>query len=171
MKKRFIAPIENDVVRLRLLREEDLPLTLAWRNLEHIRRWFFNSDLILPDQHAGWFHQYQERDDDFVFIIEEAESHFRPVGQVALYHIDWEAKKAEYGRLMIGDPAARGKGLARSATDLILQIGFQALGLDEIYLEVFSDNEPAIRVYQSSGFQMDEVHDNIVRMKIHKPQP
>ena len=171
MKKRDIAPVENGTVRLRLLREEDLSLTLAWRNQDQIRRWFFNSNLIDPDQHAGWFHQYQERDDDFVFIIEEVNAGCRPVGQVALYHIDWSLKRAEYGRLMIGDPTARGKGLAYSATDLVLQIGFQVLGLDEIFLEVFGDNAPAISVYQHSGFQMDEVHDNIVRMKIHNPQP
>jgi RimJ/RimL family protein N-acetyltransferase len=169
--KRGIFPAENGIVRLRLLREGDLPLTLAWRNQDTIRRWFFNSDPIRPDQHAGWFRQYLERDDDFVFIIEEVNTGYRPVGQVALYHIDWPAKRAEYGRLMIGDPSARGKGLARSATGLVLEIGFQILGLDEIYLEVFADNTPAIRVYQDSRFQVDEVHDNIMRMTLHRPQP
>jgi diamine N-acetyltransferase len=168
MKKREIAPVGNGTVRLRLLREEDLPLTLAWRNQDQIRRWFFNSNLIDPDQHAGWFHQYQERDDDFVFIIEEVNAGCRPVGQVALYHIDWSLKMAEYGRLMIGDPTARGKGLACSATNLVLHIGFQVLGLDEVYLEVFADNDQALKVYQRCGFQPERVHDNIVTMRIRK---
>ena len=58
-------------IRLRLLEEQDLPQTLAWRNQDHIRRWFFSSERLTPEQHAGWFARYRQRDDDFVFIIEE----------------------------------------------------------------------------------------------------
>ena len=49
-------------------------MTLAWRNQDHIRRWFLTSDLISPEQHRAWFEQYQDRDDDFVFVIEETET-------------------------------------------------------------------------------------------------
>ncbi len=168
MTKREILPLENGQVRLRLLNEQDLPLTLAWRNQDGIRKWFFSSSLIAPDQHQGWYEQYCQRDDDFVFIIEEVAAGYRPVGQVALYHIDWSARCAEYGRLMIGEPMARGKGLARAATDLVLQIGMDTLQLEEIYLEVFAANVPALKVYNSCGFEADKIHDNIVRMTFRK---
>jgi hypothetical protein len=81
-------------------------MTLAWRNQDHIRTWFFHSDVITPEQHRRWFDAYRGRDDDFVFVIEETEELRRPVGQVALYYIDWEPGTAEYGRLMIGDTDA-----------------------------------------------------------------
>ena len=73
MGKRHIPPLEAGRIRLRLLEEQDLPRTLAWRNQDHIRRWFFSSEPLTPEQHAGWFARYQQRDDDFVFIIEEAD--------------------------------------------------------------------------------------------------
>src|SRR6187549_2663337 len=98
MPKRTITPLENGRVRLRLLEESDLPATLAWRNQDHIRKWFFHSDVIAPDQHRAWWDRYLQKDDDFVFVIEETESLKRPVGQVALYNIDWENGTAEYGR-------------------------------------------------------------------------
>jgi hypothetical protein len=61
MSKRDLQPIDGDRVRLRLLTERDLPLTLAWRNQDHIRRWFFSSDLITPEQHQSWYWRYLER--------------------------------------------------------------------------------------------------------------
>src|SRR5262249_62334012 len=103
MPKRSVAPLVSGRVRLRLLEEADLPMTLAWRNRDENRRWFFSSDPIPPDRHRHWFEDYRDRDDDFVFIIEETESLRRPVGQVALYDIDWQAGRPRGGR-----PAAGG---------------------------------------------------------------
>lgn len=167
MTKRTIQPIQDHLVRLRLLTEADLELTLKWRNQEHIRKWFFTSDILSEEQHRRWFQQYAQRDDDFVFIIELMdEDGFQPVGQVALYHIDWGTQRAEYGRIMIGEDSARGKGVGRAATGLILQIGFKVLNLQEIYLEVFAENAPARKVYEACGFKIDTVNDNVVLMSV-----
>jgi len=165
--KQIIPPIYSDRLRLRLLEEKDLPLTLSWRNQDSIRKWFFHSDLISLEQHLAWFTKYQARDGDYVFIIElSALEHWIPVGQIALYNIDWTNRKAEYGRLMIGDPYAQGKGIAREATKLILDLGFSSLGLSEIYLEVFENNAPARKVYEDCGFLVKSIENNVVKMEI-----
>jgi RimJ/RimL family protein N-acetyltransferase len=166
MPKRSLPAFENERVRLRLLCSDDLPLTLRWRNQDHIRRWFFFSDLIAPEQHAHWFEQYQERDDDFVFIIEDIQAGGQPVGQVALYHIDWGEKRAEFGRLMIGEASAAGKGLAFAATQLVLKVAFQDLALRETYLEVYADNVRAITIYEAMGFQTIAQREDIRIMSI-----
>ena len=166
MAKRPVAPLADERVRLRLLQPDDLPLTLAWRNQDHIRQWFFYSDPLTPAQHAAWYAQYAERDDDFVFIIEEAAQAHRPVGQVALYHIDWAARRAEFGRLLIGEADAAGRGLARAATALLVQAAQGQWGLHEIYLEVYTHNAAARAIYARCGFQMAGTQDNIVRMSV-----
>jgi diamine N-acetyltransferase len=167
MSKRVINPFLKGPIRLRLLEEADLPLTLSWRNQEHIRRWFFYSDVVTPEQHLAWFKQYNPRDDDFTFVIEQVTSPgYRPVGQIALYHIDWEMLRGEYGRLMIGETDLAGKGLARAATEAILQIGFEVLGLQEIFLEVIPSNERAIRLYQTAGFQTTQMGPSSIEMNI-----
>ena len=140
-------------MRLRLLEEADLPMTRAWRNQDHIRKWFFNSDIITPEQHQAWWRRYQERDDDFVFIIEETETLKRPMGQVALYNIDWAAGRAEFGRLMIGEADAQGQGLARLATSTIVDEALTAWGIKEVYLEVLPANLPALAIYRGCGFR------------------
>src|SRR5712691_2664016 len=154
MTKRDVAPREKEGVRLRLLEDEDLKMTLAWRNQGHIRRWFFYSDVISWEMHTSWYAQYKTCDDDFVFIIEETRTPKKPVGQVALYHIDWAAKRAEYGRLLLGEPDAQGRGMARAATNLLLEQAFANWGLSEIYLEVYAANTPALAVYDACGFRV-----------------
>ena len=164
MVKRYIPPIENERVRLRLLEESDLPLTLAWRNQDHIRKWFIHSDIILPEQHRAWFAKYQERDDDFIFVIEELEILRRPVGQVSLHNISWSQQRAEFGRLMIGDPEARGKGLGKQATQLLLAMAFNQFHLNEVYLTVFEENAPAVAIYQQCGFQPNGRSNDLLKM-------
>ena len=156
MPKRKIARLLNGPVSLRPLEEADLAATLAWRNQSQIRKWFFYSDEITPAQHRRWFEQYRARDDDFVFIIEEMDRLKRPVGQVALYNIDWVRGRAEFGRLMIGDPEAAGLGLAKLATARLVEEGLGPWCLKEIFLEVMPANRAALAVYAACGFRVLE---------------
>ena len=165
MPKRHIAPLVNGRVTLRLLEAADLPMTLAWRNQDHIRQWFLHSDVITPEQHRAWWERYQDRDDDFVFVMEETETLKRPVGQVSLYNIDWAAGGAEFGRLMIGDAEANGQGLARLATSRLVDEGLTTWGLNRIHLEVLPTNLPALAVYAACGFRESGRLAGVVQMQ------
>jgi RimJ/RimL family protein N-acetyltransferase len=162
--KRPIAPIVSGRIRLRLLEEADLAVTLAWRNQDHIRRWFLTSGLIAPEQHRAWFDQYRNRDDDFVFVIEETRTLDRPVGQAALYHVDWPARRAEFGRLLIGDADARGLGLAKEATRRLVDEALNGWGLREVHLECLATNAAALAVYDACGFRRTGRTGNLTLM-------
>lgn len=156
--------IDGGRILLRPLVESDLSMTLAWRNQDHIRKWFFYSEMITYDQHRAWFESYEQRDSDYVYVIEERMTLQRPVGQVALYNIAWDEKRAEFGRLMIGDPAACGLGLAKQATNALLQFAEKNLGLQEVYLEVYAHNAVAIAVYRHCEFLMERTENGISYM-------
>ncbi len=152
MAKSISSPIIKEGIRLRLLEAFDLPMTLKWRNQDHIRKWFIHSEVISPEKHREWFETYLQRDNDYLFIIEETLRLNKPVGQISLYNIDRDRKCAEYGRLMIGEADARGRGLAKKASRLLLQYAFKVLGMERVELEVFRDNGPAIAIYRDLGF-------------------
>src|SRR2546428_12784929 len=99
MAKRQLGPLVGQRVRLRLLEYADLPVTLASRNQDHIRPWFGHADLLTWEQHQNWCTQYFQRDTDFIFVIEETHDLDKPVGQSSLYNIEWDKRRAEYGRL------------------------------------------------------------------------
>lgn len=153
-------------VRLRLLEESDLPLTLIWRNRHEIRKWFVHSALITGEQHRAWFRKYLELDNDYVFIIEHTANNFVAVGQASIYNIDWEHGQAEFGRLLIGPSNARRHGLAKESVKLLLKHAHDQLGIGEFDLEVFRDNFPALAIYESLGFAIQSQESNLVRMRL-----
>jgi RimJ/RimL family protein N-acetyltransferase len=153
MSKPVIPPLGKGRIQVRLLEENDLPMTLRWRNQDHIRKWFIHPEILSLEQHQAWFRGYLQRDNDYVFIIEETRDFKKPVGQVSLYNIDWEGRLAEFGRLMIGEAQAQGKGLAKEASRLLLVYAFKRLGLTRVVLEVFENNEPALAIYRDCGFR------------------
>lgn len=146
--------LDGERVRLRPLAEADLPLTRAWRNRDEIRRWFRTSEPIGAAQHAAWWERHRERDDDLVWIVEERREAggFRPVGMVSLYGIDPVRGEAEFGRLLLGEPDAGGKGLATEATRLVAELALGEFGLRRVHLEVAANNAAAIAVYERCGF-------------------
>jgi len=170
MPKRRIVPFENDRVLLRLLDITDLPLTLSWRNQAEIRKWFVNSDVITAAGHYEWYKRYELMDNDFVFIIVAKDLDNLPVGQISLYRIDWNLATAEYGRIMIGESLAKGKGYARQSTKLLIGYGLEGLKLKEITLEVREDNMPAIAVYRSTGFVEEKRKSGFITMCISSTQ-
>lgn len=153
MAKRRLGPILGHGIELRLLQPEDLQRTLEWRNRDENRQWFVHSDPISLESHLAWFNRYQERDDDFVFVVERLGPRRTPIGQASLYDVDWSSRTAEFGRLLIGEPDARGQGFGLEATRTLLGFGFDAMELKQIRLEVFAHNASAIKIYQRCGFQ------------------
>jgi diamine N-acetyltransferase len=162
VSKKYIPPLEKDAVRLRLLEKSDLKKTLSWRNQNC--QWFFYSDLLSMDRHMEWFNQYLARDDDYVFIIERLSRKKEPVGQISLYKIDWEKRQAEFGRLLIGEPAAKRQGIAQKATEILLDYAFTNLGIETIQLEVLPGNSPAISLYEKCGFMRTSMNANSIVM-------
>jgi len=135
---------------LRPLRNTDLPELRSWRNHPDSRRWFFSQEEITEQQQERWFEELSGRDNERFFVIEDEEG--VSVGTVSLYNIDPAKGRAEYGRMLI-DPDHRGKGLALEATLAILRYAFSKLCLETVYLEVMTDNVPAVKLYQNIGFK------------------
>ena len=65
-----MSPVNTTIaggpVRLRMLTEDDLPMTLAWRNRDEVRQWFRQSAVIDLAKHTAWFRQLQLADDALV---------------------------------------------------------------------------------------------------------
>lgn len=158
--KRNVAPFGNDVVRLRLIEERDLETTLSWRNRDEARIWFKTAGLIPLDQHRAWYQSYLKKDDDFLFIIE---ANNKLVGQASVYGIDWNSLRAEIGRFLVA-PGESGKGYINQACGQLVRFCTETLGVTYLFLEVFEDNEKAIRIYKRNGFVEEQRYAGLIRM-------
>jgi UDP-4-amino-4,6-dideoxy-N-acetyl-beta-L-altrosamine N-acetyltransferase len=141
-------------VSLRPLEEEDLPLLVAWRNTPRVWAGFFNRfPLSLAGQKA-WYADLLRDPTRRLFAICAREDG-QPAGTAGLDHIDFPCRSAELGNILIGDERRLGQGFASQAVQLLLEFSFLHLNLNRIHLEVYADNERAIRLYERRGFQRE----------------
>lgn len=141
--------LRDGPVSLRPLVFDDIEMLRRWRSRDDVRFWFGDRSQIDVGAQVRWFGRYSQTPNDAMFVIELDTS---PVGAVALYAIDHTERRAEYGRLMLGEPHARGKRVADRASSLLCGWGFSELALDLIDLWVRDDNRPAISLYRRIGF-------------------
>ncbi len=158
--KRIVAPFGDAAVRLRLIEARDLDATRAWRNRDDARIWFKSRALIDAAGHRAWFEQYLAKDDDFLFIVEHAGV---PVGQAAVYGVDWIERRAEVGRFLVA-PLEAGKGHLGQACASLVRFCALSFGLAELFLEVMEGNQRAIRMYRRCGFVEQGRRDGLIRM-------
>jgi RimJ/RimL family protein N-acetyltransferase len=151
--------IQKEGLLLRPLNKQDLDDTLNWRNRDGVRQCFFYDKLISIDEHHRWYENYLGKDTDVVLI---GESSGEKIGQLAVYDIDFNSRRAEIGRF-VASPSFAGKGMMRSLIVLLCD-ACAACGLKELYLEVLPSNERAIRLYDSIGFTIVDTTPTVIKM-------
>lgn len=142
--------LSKGIVRLKSIERADTELIVAWRNKESVRKNFLYQKDFTVQGHLKWMDEMVDTGKVAQFMIYDTRTE-KPVGSVFLRDIDHINRKAEYG-IFIGADEARGKGLGTAAAELILEYGFEVLGLHKIFLRVLSDNELAIKSYEKAGF-------------------
>ena len=74
----------------------------------------------------------------------------RFVGEAGLSSIEWPRASAEIA-VCIFDPAERAHGYGSEAVVLMLAYGFDALGLERMYIRYLAVNEAVVRAAESTG--------------------
>lgn len=102
---------------------------------------------------CNWIDFHNNCENENLFVIQDRNNN-KVIGHIGLYNIDLEVKSAEYA-ILIGNNEYLGKGVGRQVTDLILDYGFNKLGLNRIYLSFISKNLPAYNLYVKIGFKKE----------------
>jgi len=156
-------PLEGQKVRLREVRESDLPLLVALRNDLETQGW---SQTLPTDYTLNVYKkQYEEETFSFKrnrarFIIETLDT-----GEAA-GNISYYSYNPRYG-VTIGIAIAKefwSAGLAFDAMEVLLQFLFEELGVRVVRLWTTGSNEKAIALAQRSGFKVDaKLREAIIR--------
>ena len=138
-------------IRLAPLTVADGPQLYTWINDRD--QVLFNAPYkpISEPQHAEWLASITSRQDAVIFGIKTTGDD-RLVGSCQLHSINPIHRSAEL-QIRIGETDARGKGYGKSAVELLLRFAFSDLNLHRVFVHVFADNTPAIRLYESTGFR------------------
>lgn len=110
-----------------------------------------------PTEREGVAQIYRSRNDQAdrldLAVVDRASGVL--VGEVVLNDWQEENQCCNY-RILIGS-VGQNRGLGTEATRLILNYGFETLGLHRISLSVFSFNPRAQRAYEKAGFRQEGV--------------
>jgi RimJ/RimL family protein N-acetyltransferase len=140
-------------VALGPLRRDLLPLYCEWMNDFAVTRTIGRGQRPYTlDDEESWYNgasqSYHERN----FTIYERVT-WRPIGNTGLFDLDFTHRTGEFG-LLIGARDCWGRGYGTETTVLLLDYAFNALGLHNVMLRVFDDNERGLRAYLRAGFQL-----------------
>ena len=143
---------------LRSLTAEDTDDVVRWRNDLSVASQMFAPPPSSGEEHLRWFNNIAAGDDRQEFIIMRflSDAASQAVGTIGLSQINYYHKRAEYG-ILIGESAARGVGVAQEASRLMLDYAFGPLGLFRVFLQVFVENNEAIKLYERLGFSREGV--------------
>lgn len=155
--------IPGRLVELRRLRPEAFDAVYRWHrdpvvsrltrysmepmSREEVER-YFRSRLLAPESLAYGIHE----GDGGRLIGLTTFSNLDPENGSVLFHIT------------VGERDAWGRGMGTEATELMLSLAFETLGLHRVGLTVFAFNERAIRSYRKAGFAIEgRMREAIVR--------
>jgi RimJ/RimL family protein N-acetyltransferase len=106
---------------------------------------------LTDEDEDDWYDAARKDKDETVFGIYERETG-NPIGNCGLSGVRTPNRSAEFG-IAIGERSAHGKGYGTEATKLILDYGFNILGLHHIWLKCVAFNHAGLRVYEKAGFR------------------
>lgn len=133
----------------------DMQKTLVWNNQDDISNLYSGHPFPVNDEmEKKWYEKILTSNFPVsVFGIEFCENELL-IGITVLKDINLINRSAEFA-IYIGDKEYRGKGIAKEASLETMNFGFNKLGLNRIYLKVLEENEYAIKLYTSIGFQKE----------------
>lgn len=137
-------------VALRPLAHTDIESLRVWRNDVSNVKFLTPVPYITAEMQETWFQKYLADEDNYTFAVDETKELNRIVGSMSLYNLQGDT--VEIGRILIGEPKARGRGIGSLSVALCVALAFTRLNCQQVVLRVFSDNYPAIKAYQKCGF-------------------
>lgn len=146
--------IEGAHVGLRAIAREDLAQLLIWRNRPQLRRYFREARELNMTQQLQWFECVVLGGTDRIrmFSIQRlADS--RLIGACGLTTLDWPRRSGELSLYIGHDDLYCDGVLAPDATRLLLTHGFEELGLNRIWAEVYAFDTAKQDMFAACGFR------------------
>ena len=140
-------------ITLRPLEKEGLGRSLGWLTDPKVNKYLSQNfkDLTIQ-QEEQWFNYIKNSIQDIVFAIMERESDIH-IGNCALHKIDPRKNTCELG-IVIGEKDYWDKGYGTDAVKTLIGFAINDLELSKVWLNVYTYNHRAIKVYENCGFKL-----------------
>jgi diamine N-acetyltransferase len=135
--------------KLRPLQNEDAPRMFEWLKDKEVTRYLtLNTNNSTLEDTLHYIDTARDESCNLHRAIVNEDDLY--LGTVSLKCIDHTKGQAEYAIAM--HSSAIGTGAAAAGSKMILALAFDELGLSRVYLNVLSDNQRAVKLYNKLGF-------------------
>jgi len=149
--------IRGKQIGLRAIEESDLASMRSWRNNPSLRKYFREYREINVIQQKAWFeHISKQASNTLMFAIVDLESNAL-LGAGGLCYISLIHRNAEISLYIGKDNLYIDEAVAPDAARTILQYGFDEVGLQRIWTEVYSFDTPKQKLLRSLHFTHEGV--------------
>jgi len=135
---------------LETLVSDHLEMIRLWRNQDYIREKMQFQKLLSREDQQRWFNQL-DLEKNVYWVIRCNEY---PIGLIHIKDIGLETEGGEAG-VFIGEPSFLEMPQAMLAILFMMEIGFYALGLNQLKAKIHEDNYKAIRFNLNLGYQLE----------------
>lgn len=150
--------IKGNSVGLTAIEKSDLETLRNWRNNPEFRKYFREYRELNTVQQEIWFEQKVLNDPSTIMFSIRKIPDSDLIGCCGLAYINWVHRHADLS-LYIGldDSYIDKKGYAHESCALLFQYGFDQLGLNKIWTEIYEFDYQKKELYEQLGLKVDGV--------------
>ncbi len=147
---------KGELVYIDAINREDLASLMEWRNRPEYRKYFREYRELNMDMQKKWYENKVLGDPSTIMFAIRQNDTSELIGCCGLCYINWVHRNADLS-LYIGwnNSYIDDAGFAGEACGLLFNYGFKELGLQKIWTEIYTFDEPKLKLYKSLGFQID----------------
>jgi RimJ/RimL family protein N-acetyltransferase len=146
---KYFEKMSGERIYLSPLSAEDAEIFAQWMNRKQVAENLnAYSGMYTLQGERDWISNSSE-EHNYTIVLREGDV---PIGTISLMKLRSVSRRGELG-IFIGDPGCWDRGFGSEAITLLLEYGFQTLGLHSVYLSVLEGNLRARKCYLKSGFK------------------
>lgn len=151
--EQIVINIAGEKVALGPLQRDLVPLYHRWDNdFTVLRTLSIPRPSSLEEAYTTYEAQVaSERDHESAYFTVYERTTLVPIGLSYLFDINYRDRTADF-IILIGEVSYRGRGFGTEATRLTLDYAFTAVGVHNVFLQVWEFNTAARRAYEKAGF-------------------
>lgn len=155
-----MSTLTGEIVRLRVIENEDIPLMKKWFNDPEVTRYLSFYLPVNQIMEEEWVRRVNSRQggvaSQVVFAIEaiDTKGNWKPIGTCGLHEINWKDRLAVIG-IAIGEKSYQNNGRGTEALRLIVTYAFQELNLHKLETSVYEGNERSLAIQRKIGFKKE----------------
>jgi len=147
--------------------EGDIDRLIGWiPTAEFLLQWGGSGFRFPLDRQQLLFHlaRSMEKPPDRLIYKAVNEGNGEAVGHGEILAINPIHRSATLGRILVGSPRNRGRGIGEQLIRELAQICFRELKLHRVALRVYDFNQAAIRCYEKAGFRREGLQRDVHRI-------